>query len=162
MTITAENTKRIEDERFEFYLYINDHIICQRFLKIRDYNEDSINSLEIKELMDSIVGMNNGAYGELGIIPNHLKKKTLNFMWDGYNPYSTTPDDSINKNIFEKLDNFQFEIRVDKETVAKGQFCGNYFPPKVRYAVDIKEIIPSIMSEIRYYLSLKNYIKVSV
>ncbi len=106
--------------------------------------------------------MNNGAFGELGIIPNHLKNKTLTFMWDGYNPYSTAQEDTSNRNIFEKLDNFQFELKVDKETVAKGQFCGNYFPPKVRYAVDIKEIIPSIMSEIRYFLSLKKYTKVSV
>ena len=42
-------------------------------------------------------------------------------------------------------------------TVAKSEFCGNLFPPKVRYAVDVREIIPSIMSEIRHYFSQKNY-----
>jgi len=44
--------------------------------------------------------------------------------------------------------------------VGKSIFSGNLFPPKVRYAVDIKEIIPSIMSEIRAYLSQKNYTNV--
>lgn len=160
MTQTSEVTKRVEEQRFEFSLFINDNIICQRYLNIRDFNEDSVDSLELKELMDSIVGMNN-PMGSLGIIPNLLKKRTLRLMWDNYNPYSTTQDDS-NKNIFEKIDNFQFEVKVDKKMVVKGQFCGNFFPPKVRYAVDIKEVIPEIMSEIRYYLSLKNYTKVSV
>ena len=57
----------------------------------------------------------------------------------------------------DKIDDFQFEIKVDKKTVIKGGFSGNLFPPKVRYAVDIKEIIPSIMTEIRYFLSKENY-----
>tara|TARA_R110000782_G_scaffold215659_2_gene303323 strand:- start:1450 stop:1929 length:480 start_codon:yes stop_codon:yes gene_type:complete len=152
--------KRVEEQRFEFLLFINNNIICQRYFNIRDFNEDSLDSLELKELMDSIIGMNN-AMGSLGIIPNLLQKRTLKLMLDNYNPYSLTQDDS-NKNIFEKIDNFQFEIRVDKKMTVKGQFCGNVFPPKVRYAVDIKEVIPEIMSEIRDYLSLKNYTKVSV
>ena len=66
-------------------------------------------------------------------------------------------DEEAGKSIFDKIDNFQFEIKIDKVSVAKSQFCGNYFPPKVRYAVDVREIIPSIMSEIRYSLSQKNY-----
>jgi hypothetical protein len=64
------------------------------------------------------------------------------------------------KNIYDKIDDFQFEIRIDKQTVAKTMFSGNPFPPKVRYAVDIKEIIQTIMSEIRNFLSQKNYTKV--
>ena len=155
-TPRGEYAKRVEEQRFEFSLFINDHIICQRYFNIRDYNEDSINSLEIKELMDNIVGVNNGDFGQLGIIPRHLKNKSIDYLWDNYNPYMVQTEDS-NKSNTDKIDNFQFEIKVDKKSVAKGGFSGNLFPPKVRYAVDIKEIIPSIMSEIRYYLSQKNY-----
>jgi hypothetical protein len=158
MAQATENSKRVEEQRFEFLLYINNHIICQRYFNIKDFNEDCVNSLEIKELIDSIIGMNNG---RLGIIPHHLQKKTLDFLWEGYNPYSITPE-TAPKNVYEKIDNFQFEVKVDKKMVGKGQFCGNVFPTKVRYAVDIKEIIPSIISEIRYYFTLKNYDKVSV
>jgi hypothetical protein len=155
-TETEKTTKKIEEQRFEFILYINDHIICQRYFNIRDFNEDSLNSLELKELMDNIVGMNNGQYGSLGIIPRYLQNKSKDYLWDNYNPYFTQKEETT-KNIFEKLDNFQFEIKVDKNSVAKSEFCGNYFPPKVRYAVDVREIIPSIMSEIRHSLSQKNY-----
>jgi len=148
--------RKFEDERFEFILYINDHIICQRFFKIRDYNEDSIKSYEMKELMDNICGMNNGKYGSLGIIPEYLQKKSREYLWSNYNPYYIQKDE-VSKDIFDKEDNFQFEIKVDKVSVGKSQFSGNFFPPKVRYAVDVREIIPSITSEIRYFMGKKNY-----
>jgi hypothetical protein len=152
----AQSTNRVEEQRFEFILYINDHIICQRYFNIRDYNEDCLNSYEIKELMDNIAGMNNDDFGKLGIIPKYLKNKSIDYMWDNFNPYFIQKEES-GKNIYDKIDNFQFEIKVDKRTVAKSEFCGNLFPPKVRYAVDVREIIPSIMSEIRQYFSQKNY-----
>lgn len=159
--MTTRINKRIQEERFEFVLYINNHIICQRYFDIRDYNQEAINSLELKELMDNIVGMNNGAWGALGIIPSQLKRKSVDYLWGSFNPYYP-PREEINKNIFEKLDDFQFEIKVDKKIVAKSGFSGNYFQPKVRYAVDVREIIPSIMYEIRTYLSQKNYTEVAV
>ncbi len=152
----AQSTNRVEEQRFEFILYINDHIICQRYFNIRDYNEDCLNSYELKELMDNIAGMDNDEFGKLGIIPKYLKNKSIDYMWDNFNPYFIQKEES-GKNIFDKIDNFQFEIKVDKRTVAKSEFSGNLFPPKVRYAVDVREIIPSIMSEIRQYFSQKNY-----
>lgn len=159
VTKTSFEPKKIEEQRFEFILYINNHIICQRYFNIKDFNEESIKSMEMKELMDALCGMNNGQFGEMGIVPNFLKAKSRDYLWGNYNPYSTNQD--LNpRNIFEKIDDFQFEIKVDKKTVGKSMFSGNYFPPKVRYAVDIKEIIPTIMNEIRYFLSLKNYTKV--
>lgn len=153
---TAQSTNRVEEQRFEFVLYINDHIICQRYFNIREYNEDSLNSYEIKELMDNIAGMNIDNFGKLGIIPKYLKDKSVDYLWDNYNPYTTQKEETV-KNIFDKIDNFQFEIKVDKKVVAKSEFSGNFFPPKVRYAVDVREIIPSIMTEIRHYFSQKNY-----
>lgn len=153
--------KKIEEQRFEFVLYINEHIICQRYFNIRDYNEDSIHSLELKELIDIIAGMNNDSIGSMGIIPTHLKAKAVDYLWNNYNPYYIQPEEG-SKNIYEKLDNFQFEIKVDKRSVAKTQFTGNFFPPKVRYDVNIKEIIPAIMAEIRHFLSQKKYSKIDV
>lgn len=152
----ATSTNRVEEQRFEFVLYINDHIICQRYFNIRDYNEESLKSYELKELMDNIAGMNIDNFGKLGIIPKYLKNKSIDYLWDNYNPYFVQKEET-SKNIFDKIDNFQFEIKVDKTTVAKSEFCGNYFPPKVRYAVDVREIIPAIMTEIRQYFSQKNY-----
>lgn len=155
-TQNSENTRKFEEQRFEFVLFINDHIICQRFFDIRNFNEDSVKSLELKDLMDNIIGVNNGDFGRLGIIPNFLKKKAQTYLWDNYNPYHIQKDETT-KTSTDKIDNFQFEIKVDKKVVSKGMFSGNLFPPKVRYSVDIKEIIPSIINEIRYSLAQKKY-----
>jgi hypothetical protein len=145
-----------EELRFQFVLYINDNIICQRYFNIIGFDESSIDSLEIKELMESIGGMNNGNHGSLGIIPRYLQKKSLTYLWDNYNPYSLQNDENA-KSIFERKDNFQFEIKVDEKTIGKTEFSGNYFPPKIRYAVDVREIIPEIMGEIRSQLTQKKY-----
>ncbi len=145
-----------EELRYQFVLYINDNIICQRYFNIFDFNEDSLNSIELKELMESVAGMNNGEHGSLGIIPRYLQRKSLTYLWDNYNPYATQYDEN-NKNIFERKDNFQFEIKIDEKSVAKTEFSGNYFPPKIRYAVDVREIIPEIISEVRSFLSQKSY-----
>jgi hypothetical protein len=92
----------------------------------------------------------------MGIIPAHLKNRAIEYLWKNYNPYYPQKEDAY-KNIFEKEDTFHFEIKVDKATVAQSVFCGNFFPQQVRYQVDIKEIIPSIISEIKDYLSEKKY-----
>jgi hypothetical protein len=158
--MTTETTnKKIQEERFEFILYINDKIICQRYFNIRDYNEEIINSYEMKELLDNIAGGSFQTHS-LGLIPNNLKNKTIDYLWDNFNPYVKQEVEDIKQNT-DKVDNYQFEIKVDKMTVGKAIFSGNMFAPKVRYSVDIKELIPAIMSEIRHYFSQKKYTKVT-
>jgi hypothetical protein len=38
--------------------------------------------------------MNNGEFGELGMIPNHLKQKIYYYLWDNYNPFQYQGVDS--------------------------------------------------------------------
>jgi len=43
-------------------------------------------------------------------------------------------------NIWEpKSDTYTFEIKIDGEVVGVSEFDGNYFPPKVRYNVNLKQ-----------------------
>ena len=153
---TAPVAKKIEEQRFEFVLYINNNIICQRYFHIFDFNEDSTKSLELKEMMDEIAGMNNGGFGSLGIIPNYLKQKSIQYLWDSYNPYFNQTDESY-KSPAKKGDMFQFEVKVDKKVVAATQFSNEFFTLNPKVSVDIREIIPTIMSEIRQTMSRKNY-----
>jgi len=149
-------TKKIEEQRFEFVLYINNNIICQRYFHIFDFNEDSLKSLELKEMMDDIAGMNNGKFGTLGIIPNYLKQKSMEYLWDNYNPYFNQTDETY-KAPAKKGDMFQFEVKVDKRVVAATEFSNEFFTLNPKVSVDIREIIPTIMSEIRQTMSRKNY-----
>lgn len=152
-----------ENFRFEFVLYINngrneqesDHIICQRLFDVKNYNDEVIGSLELKELMDDIAGIHNGAYGHMGIIPNFFKEQSKEVCWKQYKPYLISKSDT--KNIFDNEDLFTFEIKVDKETVSKSVFSGNWFQTDVRYSVNIRDIIPEIIDEIQKTFSRNDY-----
>jgi len=150
--------KKIEKQRFEFLLLINGNIICQRYFDIRNYNDDSRQSLEMKELLGTIAGTNNTEHGMLGMIPKYLQDKTREYLWGYYRPYTPQKTEDINRrNIYDKVDTFGFQIKVDGEVVGETAFSGNVFPPKVRYQVNIKDIIPDIIYEIRQCLSKRNY-----
>jgi hypothetical protein len=140
--------KKCKNKKFEFVLRINKHVICQREFNVRDYNEEIIHSLELKQLMDKLVGMN--SY-RLGMIPKFLKEESMKYLWDNYNPYYIQTNVNVGKNNFKKEEIFEFEIKVDDNSVAKSIFSGNWFEHSIRYNVNIKSIIPDIISEIAYY-----------
>lgn len=150
----------VREERFEFVFYINGNIIVQRFFDVPNYNPKFRYSLESKELMDSLMGMNNGPFGTLGIIPNSFKEKNMRNEWREYNPYEVQNANWINpnnENLFEKEDNFTLKIKVDRRTIVEGQFCGNYFPKYVRHFVDITGVIGDVISEITDYMSIEEH-----
>ena len=79
---------------FEFSLRINNHIICQRYFSIKNYNNDSRESLEIKEMMDDIIGVNQEL--KLGIIPEFFKQQCIA---NSYKPYYSQ-NNHLNDNHF--------------------------------------------------------------
>lgn len=173
--------KKIEQHPFEFVLRINGHFICQRYFNIHNFNPDVIDSLELKELLDSIAGMSNGDWGQCGIIPQYLKERSAEYLdfFDKNPQLSNNVKDEETKDIWEKEDIYTFEIRIDNEIVGISQFAGNYFPPKIRYKVNLKhqtniwgekvldkdgqpiplDILPNITKEIKKVFSQKSYTK---
>lgn len=156
MSTEKTTGKKIEEQRFEFVFYVNRNIVCQRYFHIYDYNENFTQSVELKEMLDNIGGMNNGEFGEQGLIPNYLKEKSMDYLWDNYNPYEVQNDESY-KAPAKKGDVFKFEFRVDKRTVGEIQFDNEFFTLNPKINVDIREIIPAIISEIRQSTNQKNY-----
>lgn len=58
-------------ERFQFLLYVNENVICQRYFRINNFDYQSIESLELKEVMDDCVKM----------IRQDLVEKSRVYMW---------------------------------------------------------------------------------
>ena len=137
-------------QKFEFLLYINENIICQRYFSVNNFNPSSIRSVDIHELNYEVVDM----------IKATLKEKAKDYLWKYYNPYiPQKPEDVPNRNVFEKEDFFDFEIRIDNRTISKTRFSANFYPPKVKYSVDIRKIISKIIAKIEEGLSLEKYEK---
>jgi len=173
MSQTTIEQKRVEVERFEFSFFVNDNIICQRYFKIRNYDENftpldestarvyksnTAKELEkvktLKELAESVAG------AKYGIIPNYLKRKSIDYLWENYKPYYAQNEDSY-KTPPKKGDNFQFEVKVDGIPILKAEFPNEYFTLHPKINVDIREVIQEIITDIRFYLSTENNVKVS-
>lgn len=163
--------KQLEFEKqivkpFEFTLKINDNIVCQRYFIVKKYNKDCRESLEIKEMMDDIMGVRQ--HLQLGLIPEFFKQKCVtNSYIDYYTNSSYTEKDDyfsleVLKNNVRKLrdKNGDFDLAdLKKEVLIEGGFNGNIFHPNTRYIVDIRSIIHDIMKVIQKGLSHKSYTK---
>jgi hypothetical protein len=135
-------------KKFEFVLYINGNIVVQRYFTVKNFNEKSIRSIEAKECVDTCVAM----------IERDLKLKTFEYLYKNYNPWKEqTAEEIISENIYEEEDLFDFEIKADDKLVAKKRFTGNVYPQRVRYSVDVRKIIPSLIKEIQETFSSENF-----
>jgi len=140
--------KKYDNQKFEFLLKINGNIICQRYFSIKGFNYKSLRSLELKECSYDVVDM----------IQLNLKEKAEDYLWKYYNMYEVQrPENVIYKDVFEKEDVFDLVIKVDGRERSTTRFSGNFFPPKVRYSVDIRSLVPKIIKEIQYVLSRRDY-----
>jgi hypothetical protein len=171
MSKTKEE-KQLEFEKqivkpFEFVLKINDNIICQRYFNIKGYNNECRESLEMKEMMDDIMGVNQQI--KLGVIPDFFKYRCVVNSYKPYynqNNYLNDKDDifslEVLKNNVNKLRNKNNDFNLDdlqKEKLAEGTFDGKMFHPNVRYEIDIRSIIPEIIGVIQDYLGSSSYTK---
>ena len=134
-------------KKFEFLLKINGNIICQRYFAVKNFNTKSSQSLDIMDCTNTCVTM----------IQNQLKKKSLEYLWGQFNAYEKQTEEQINRTpIYEKEDIFDFEIRIDEKTISAKRFTGNVYPQRVRYSVDIRDLIPKIISQIQSVLEQEN------
>ena len=135
-------------KKFEFILYINGNIICQRYFSVKGFNKKSLKSLEIVDAVRDCCDL----------VKDSLKDKCVDYLWKMYNPYETQNEEDITGvSIYEKEDIFEFEFRVDDKSVVKQAFTGNVYPQKVRYSVDVRELVPGIINTLQQALCLENF-----
>lgn len=143
--------KKLNQQKFDFTLLLNDKIICQRNFDIRDYNHKCQKSLEIKEMISEVIM----------VIESQLKNKSLDYLWESYNPFTPKIIPHI---ISEKIigDLFKLHIRMNSKIMVSSCFDGFKYPPKIRYQVDIKPLVSNLIEIIRLYTSGDEYDVVTV
>lgn len=147
-----EVQKKSEQPIFEFVLYVNNHIICQRGFSIWKYNKKCLNSLELYDMVTICTN----------IIEENLKAQTMRYSWNNFNPYKPQETESIRRNTNENPQYFNFEVRIDGKPIVTRCFSANVYHQEVRYEnnekvflpINIKENIPQITNTIKYYLTL--------
>ncbi len=129
-------------KKFEFVLYINGNIICQRYFSVKDYNSDVKKSLDLKWSVEECAN----------IIKRDLKAKSVDYLHRQFNPYKPQTKEEVEmtkKDLGQKEDYYEFEIKVDDKQIAKTRFTGNIYPQRVRYSVDVRGLIPKLISSIQ-------------
>jgi hypothetical protein len=118
--------KEYREERFEFALYVNDNLICKRNFRINNFIEDSMNSMEFKNVVDNIVHM----------IDNDLKSKSRVYTWYTFN--DKEPDEEFTNPLIEPWEcTFKFVIFDNKREVISKIWDGRGYPKSVREKVDL-------------------------
>ena len=129
--------KEQDSTKMEFLLTLNDNIVVQRFFNVRGFNPKAKNSMELYEFVSHIKEE----------LQYHLKMKTVVYMMD--NRDSITNDPSVmNTSYTEGPEVFNIYVKVGDTTICHRIFDGKFFPPKVRYTVDVRPFLKDILREL--------------
>ena len=137
--------KEMDITKMEFLLTLNDIIIVQRFYNVRNYNPSVRNSFELYDLMYQIKNE----------LQNDLKWKTIVYMIDNKSLIEQDPK-VMNTSMTNEPEFFNMYIKLGDETICHRQFDAKMYPPKVRYTVDVRPYLKSILKDLTDIFSEEN------
>ena len=137
--------KEQEAIKLEFLMKVNDNIIVQRFFNVRDFNPDAKNSVELYEYLKDV----------METLQYDLKIKSSTYLLD--NQYDIINNPNILETSFvDGPEYFNIFIKQNDMTICQRQFDAKIYPPKIRYTVDIRPYIKSILYELTDIFSSEN------
>ena len=129
--------KTKSDYPFDFSLFINDHVICQRFFDEYNFKNDSISFNQAIEIISRVTQL----------IDDFLKSKSIDLVWTKNN---------INNKVLVphqvKNDLLSVTITFKSKPVVSSIIKVDKYQPKVKYNIDIRPILPLIINNIRQCL----------
>tara|TARA_R110000851_G_scaffold48370_20_gene117060 strand:+ start:2503 stop:2958 length:456 start_codon:yes stop_codon:yes gene_type:complete len=138
--------------KFEFILKIKGNIICQRYFNVRDYNPKSVESVEFIDEFNSVRDK----------VLGYLKERSLDYLCDKYNTYSNTVYLSQQDLEGSEKEIFEIEVKENGKNLMSTYLPSNIYPTRVRYTVDIRPMIPSILNGLTDIMSLRKVTSIDV
>lgn len=137
--------KEQELTKMELLLTINDNIVVQRFFNIKGFNPKSKSSIELHEYIQEVVYH----------LRNELKTRTIDYMLE--NTYQIMEDSTIlNTDRTNGPELFNIYLKCDDKVFYHCQFDSKLYPPKVRYTVDVRSELKTILTILTNLMSSKN------
>ena len=128
----VENTQKCE-----FVLKLGNNIVCQRFFSVRNFNDRATNSLDLHYAIGDVVTD----------MVNRLKVKTLNLLESNYRESSLE--------MAQEEEYFTITVKKGNRVIYDTMIPAHIYPPKVRFTVDIRPQISTILRELTEVLSRK-------
>ena len=131
--------------KMEFLMTLNDNIIVQRFYNDKGYNPKARRSLEVSYILKEVAEL----------VENNLKIKSLIYMVDNQDQIMTDPEILETSNT-EGAEYFNLYVRIGDETICHRIVDAKLYPPKVRYTVDIRPELKTILRGLTDIFSAEN------
>jgi hypothetical protein len=134
--------KTNEVTKVEFLLTLNENIIVQRFLNIKNINVDAKDSYELYDFVRY--------FSEY--LTHYLKTKSIAYLTDNKEMILQDPT-IMETSSTSEAEVFNIYIKIGNQTVSHRIIDGKVYPPKVRYTVDVRSFIKDFLKELTDILS---------
>lgn len=131
--------------KMEFLLTLNDNIVVQRYFNVKNYNPSARNSYTMVELMNQIKEE----------IHDDLKAKSCYFLLDNYDQILLDPSVLSTSNT-DGPESFNMYLKVGDLTICHSGWDAKIYPPKIRYTVDVRPHLKSVLSRLTDIFSEQN------
>ena len=140
--------KEINDvTKMEFLLTLNDNIVVQRYFNVKNYNPSARNSYTMVELMNQIKEQ----------IHEDLKAKSCYFLLDNYHQILMDPSVLSTSNT-DDPESFNIYLKLGDLTICHSGWDAKIYPPKIRYTVDVRPHLKSVLSHLTDIFSNQNLV----
>lgn len=131
--------------KMEFLLTLNNNIVVQRFYNVKNYNSQARRSVELTQFMKDVEEM----------LSDDLKMKTVTYMMDNQDAIFDDPD-ILNTSNTDGPEYFNLYVKISDEIILHRIFDAKIYPPKVRYTVDVRPSLKSILKGLTDIFSGEN------
>jgi hypothetical protein len=133
--------------KMEFLLTLNDNIVVQRYYNVKNYNEQAKNSYSMVQLMSSFKED----------IHQDLKAKSCYFLLDNSEQIMLDPQVLSTSNT-DGPENFNMYLKVGDMTICHLGWDAKIYPPKIRYTVDVRPHLKTILKRLTDIFSGENLV----
>jgi hypothetical protein len=120
--------------KMEFLITLNDNFIIQRFFNVRDFNSDAKYSIELYDYIRDFA--NEFSYD--------LKMRSVIYLLE--NREQIEGDSSVLDTSFtDGPEYFNIYLKIGEQTICHRIIDAKLYPPKIRYTVDIRPQVKSLL-----------------
>lgn len=129
--------KNQDSTKLELLMTVNDNFIVQRFFNVRDYNKKAKSSYELYSYMKD--------FSET--LTTDLKYKTMDYLSENMYQIMNNPMILETSNT-EGPEHINIYLKKDGMTMCHRIVDAKLFPPKIRYTVDVRPHLKSVLYDL--------------
>ena len=129
--------KEVDVIKMEFLITLNNNIVIQRYFNVRGYNPTARASMELYHYIKDFTE----------VFAYEQKMRSVCYLMD--NEYEIAEDPTIlETSNTDGPEVFNIYVKVGEQTICHRQIDAKVFPPKIRYTVDIRQQVKSVLKDL--------------